>query len=485
MQQNVDPQEGTSSAAVCPNTKAKQPNPNPRGKNQAPNEVTPSAKPKGENKNKKQKNANPNPSARNPGPNRGLWPHQPNAHFKPNNGHGQHWYNPHLPNNGHGQHWYNPHLPNNGHGQHWYNPHFLPNQGPVHHQPDLRTNGGPSQQQPNPHFIPNDGRRPYSETDEIAALRFHLKEARHMWKTNLYKMSAAHHRATAAKTQNDWLHMQLKCCRENAEKTILELQKQLEQARRNRPEENSTPEVSEAPVQDSNTAVTAAELSVDASTQTTEAPHTDSTEVKTVREAELEVQCKKQQEEIEQLREQLLKTQKNLEEEVAKRKEQEERASCEFVKLKAKLFVSEALHDKNDLEVQNLKDELEKTKAFYLEIVTRKNQENATIQKQLRQTEDEKNILQESLQSLQETRKKEVTEYNVAKQDHSPAQKETMQSSSDKEATVNKAENSPAQVETLQENKQEKEETSAAKPVLPEGKPKKKKKRNWFLRLFT
>ncbi|XP_039878721.1 RNA-binding protein 33-like isoform X2 [Simochromis diagramma] len=439
MQQNLDPQEGTSSAAVRP----KQQNPNPRGKNKAPNEGTPSdaAKPKGANKKKMQENANPNPRARNPGPNRGPVPHQPNAHFKPNN----------------------------GPGQHWPNPRFLPKRGPVPHQPhpDHNNNDGPPQLQP--HLTPNDGSRPYNETDELGALRFHLQEAQHTCKTNLYKMTAANHKAAAAKTQNDWVRLQLQCHRQNAQKTILELQKQLEEARRKTPEENFTPEVSEAPVEDSNTAVTAAELSVDASTQTAEAPHTDSTDVKTVREAELEVQCKKQQEEIEQLREQLLKTQKNLEEEVAKRKDQEQRANCELAELKDKLSTSEALCEKNDLKAQNLKEELEKTKASHQEIVEQK-LENTTIRNQLGQTEEEKITLQEFLLSLEETIKQQEDQSNVAN-----------------------PENSPARNETLQDNQPEKEEASATKPERPEArddqvpkeKPKKKKKRNWFWRLFT
>ncbi|KAL3996855.1 lysine-specific demethylase PHF2 [Sarotherodon galilaeus] len=414
MQQNRDPQEGTSSAAVRP----KQQNPNQRGKNKAPNKGTPAdaAKPKG---------ANPNPRARNPGPNRGLWPHQPNAHFKPNN----------------------------GPGQHWQNPQFLPKQGP-----------------PQSHLTPNDGSRPYNETDELGALRFHLQEAQNMGKTNLYKMTAANHKAAAAKTQNDWLRFQLQCCRGNAQKTILELQTQLEESRRKTPEENFTPEVSEAPVEDSNTAVTAAELSVDASTQTAEAPHTDSTDVKTDREAELEIQCKNQQEEIEQLREQLLKTQKTLEEEVVKREDQEQRANCELAELKDKLSTSEALCEKNDLKAQNLKEELEKTKASHLEIVEKQNLGNTTICNQLRETEEEKISLLEFLQYLHETAEKQEDQSNVA----SP-------------------ENSPAQNETLQENQPEKEEASATKPESPEAredqvpkeKPKKKKKRNWFWRLFT
>ncbi|CAI5686379.1 unnamed protein product [Oreochromis niloticus] len=405
MQQNLDPQEGTSSAAVHP----KQQNSNQRGKNKAPNEGTPSdaAKQKGANKKKMQKNANPNPRAKNPGPNRGPWPHQPNAHFKPNN----------------------------GPGQHWQNPHFLPKQGRVPHQPhpDHNTNNGPSQ--PQPHLTPNDGSRPYNETDELGALRFHLQEAQNMCKTNFYKMTAANHKAAAAKTQKDWLRFQLQCCRGNAQKTILELQTQLEESRRKTPEENFTPEVSEAPVEDSNTAVTAAELSVDASTQTAEAPHTDSTDVKTDREAELEIQCKKQQEEIEQLREQLLKTQKTLEEEVAKREDQEQRANCELAELKDKLSTSEALCEKNDLKAQNLKEELEKTKASHLEIVEKQNLGNTTICNQLGQTEEEKISLLEFLQYLQETTKPESPE--------------------------------------------------AREDKVPKEKPKKKKKRNWFLRLFT
>lgn len=83
-----------------------------------------------------------------------------------------------------------------------------------------------------------------------------------MQQTSHYKMVAANHKVAKYKTQNDQLHLQLKCCRENVEKAILELQEQLDQAHRNRPESNTedkSPEASE----DSNTA---AELSVEAST---------------------------------------------------------------------------------------------------------------------------------------------------------------------------------------------------------------------------
>lgn len=87
-----------------------------------------------------------------------------------------------------------------------------------------------------------------------------------MQQTSHYKIIAANHKVAKYKTQNDQLHLQLKCCRENVEKAILELQEQLDQAHRNRPESNTedkSPEASEATVEDSNTA---AELSVEAST---------------------------------------------------------------------------------------------------------------------------------------------------------------------------------------------------------------------------
>lgn len=95
MQQNPNREEGTSLAAVWPNTRVLQQNPKPRGKTRAPDEVTSlvAAKPKGKNKKHMQKNANPNPRAKNPGPNQMPWPNQPNPHFRPNDGPWQHWHN--------------------------------------------------------------------------------------------------------------------------------------------------------------------------------------------------------------------------------------------------------------------------------------------------------------------------------------------------------------------------------------------------------
>lgn len=84
---------------------------------------------------------------------------------------------------------------------------------------------------------------------------------------------------------------------------------------------------------------TAVELSVEASKQTTDAPHTDSHRAETTREVELEIWCKKQHEDIEQLHEQLLKMKINLEAEVAK-PENKNTVLCEF---KTKLCTSEAL----------------------------------------------------------------------------------------------------------------------------------------------
>lgn len=59
---------------------------------------------------------------------------------------------------------------------------------------------------------------------------------------------------------------------------------------------------------------------------------------------------------------------KNLEEKIAKRREQEEEVRCEITELRVKLCTIETLSEKNYLKAQNLKQELEKTKTFYLEI---------------------------------------------------------------------------------------------------------------------
>lgn len=75
------------------------------------------------------------------------------------------------------------------------------------------------------------------------------------------------------------------------------------------------------------------------------------------------------------------------------------------------------------MKAQNLKQELEKTKTFYLDIS--ENQENTNIKNKLQQTEEEKIVLWQPLQSLQETREKQ--ESNISKPDHSQTQNETLQ----------------------------------------------------------
>lgn len=94
-----------------------------------------------------------------------------------------------------------------------------------------------------------------------------------------YKMIAVNHKAANCK-MHDWLRLQLKCCRENAENALLELNM------------NNWKRLTETDLSSSSCGRrqhTAVELSVEASKQTTDAPHTDSHRAETTREAELEI----------------------------------------------------------------------------------------------------------------------------------------------------------------------------------------------------
>lgn len=114
---------------------------------------------------------------------------------------------------------------------------------------------------------------------------------------------------------------------------------------------------------------------------------------------------------------------------MAKRKEQEQ----------SSLWVqNQTLHQwgplsKKDLGAQNLKQELEKTEASYLEIVEKKNQENTSIKNKIQQTEVEKIVLQQRAISARD------------KPDSSQTQNETtQQSSQEKESNIIKPDNSQA-----------------------------------------
>lgn len=82
---------------------------------------------------------------------------------------------------------------------------------------------------------------------------------------------------------------------------------------------------------------------------------------------------------------------------------------------------------------QNLKQELEKTEASYLEIVEKKNRENTSIKNKIQQTEVEKIVLQQRAISARD------------KPDSSQTQNETtQQSSQEKESNIIKPDNSQA-----------------------------------------
>lgn len=110
----------------------------------------------------------------------------------------------------------------------------------------------------------------------------------------------------------------------------------------------------------------------------------------------------------------------NLEAEVAKRKEQEQ----------SSLWVqNQTLHQwgplsKKDLGAQNLKQELEKTEASYLEIVEKKNRENTSNKNKLQQTEEEKIVLlQRAISNETIQQSSQEKESNIIKPDNSQAQK--------------------------------------------------------------
>lgn len=231
---------------------------------------------------------------------------------------------------------------------------------------------------------------------------------------------------TKYKTQNHWLHLQLKYCRGNLQKAIQELQEQLGEARRSRPEsnteENFTPEVTEASVEYSKTANTTAELSLETSTQTAEAPHTDSTELKTT---------KKQHEEIEQfsklknIRKRKLQNAKNKKRASAVRSQSSKPNSAPLRPCVKKGF------EDTELETRAGKDQ-----SF---LPGNRREAKIGERKHHRETDVEKIVLRETLQSLQETRKKQETETSITELENPQDQNKTGQEPiAEKQAKVGK-----------------------------------------------
>lgn len=126
-------------------------------------------------------------------------------------------------------------------------------------------------------------------------------------------------------------------------------------------------EESDAPVEESNTANTAVELSVKASTQTTETPELKITGGRSW----IGIQCKKQQQEIEQLREQLLKVKKDIEEEVAECKNKNNKPTVSSQTSKSNSAPVKPFVEKKSIEGAKLLTRTGKDRSFLMETVAK------------------------------------------------------------------------------------------------------------------
>ncbi|CAI5641785.1 unnamed protein product [Oreochromis niloticus] len=354
-------------------------------------------------------------------------------------------------------------------------------QGNVHNPSGQNPgpNGGTWQHQSNPRFRPHQGAVQFNPWHEIAALRQQLQASQNHQNDLYWHMVAANKRASYHQFQLTKLYAQMYNNKRNHEETVKDLIEQLEEASRNKPDNKSEREA----LTNDNQAIVrldevmlslqeqishpTTEQCVESATPTAEASHTDSVGLKSSKEAEFEVQCRNQREQIEMLQKQLMAAQNQLKEQAIKHSQEKESLKTEISDLKSQLLSNKALHD---LKVESLDQELKEARA------KEQKEQNSADANEMQRSEplkengtggQEKTEKEDSLpspaMSLQETLKEEDSTALCVQ--------ESLQRLRDKQKMFTaKVAELETEVKTL--------------PEIPQIK-KKKKKRNWLLRLFT